>query len=618
MTTDIALVLFILAVTVVLFVSDRLRLDVVALLALLALVLSGIITPAEAAAGFGDTTVLLLAALFVVGEGLLQTGVAAALGRWLGQVAGTSEPRILALTMLVVAPMSAFISSTGAVAIMLPVVVAIAARAALSPSRLLIPLAYGALIGGMLTLIGTPPNLIASDALVAAGRPPLGFFSFTPVGLLVLVATLALLALAGRRLIPARVAPATVEGPGDGSPSQAELLAAYDAQAGLVRVCVGAGSPLAGVTVGESALRDRLGATVVAVHPWMARQRRHGEAIPAQADTPLAAGDLLDLLLPGAGGAPPAALEAQGLEPVGGAANGALAPELLAVEVALTPRSRFLGQTLRSLEVRKTYGVSVLGVQRLGEPLGGDIAGEPLRFGDTLLVAGAAKALAPIVAGQRFYGDFVIAAVPPALVQREPGLAPRAPVAIAITLVMLVAMAASWTAPMVAALAAALALVLTGCVRLGDLYQRMSWESLVLIGAMLPMATALSKTGGTDLIANALVGAIGPFGPLALMAGIFVLTAVFSQFISNTATAVLMMPIALASASAVGVAPEPLLVTAAIAASTAFSTPIASPVNTLVLKAGGYRFADYARAGLPLQAIVLLICLLIVPLLFPF
>jgi di/tricarboxylate transporter len=611
-TADIALVLGILAVTIVLFVSDRLRLDLVALLALLALTLTGILTPAEAAAGFGDTTVLLIAALFVVGEGLLQTGVAAALGRWLGRIAGTSEARILALTMLVVAPMSAFISSTGAVAIMLPVVVAVAGRAGLSPSRLLIPLAYGALIGGMLTLIGTPPNLIASDALVAAGRPPLGFFSLTPVGLLVLGAALALLVTLGRRLLPARVAAA--EEDAAGAPSQAELLAAYGVQDRLVRVRVGPGSSLAGSTVGESGLRQRFGATVIAARAWSPRRRRHGPATPAGPATPIAEGDLLDLQLPPVEDA--RLLDALGLEVQAGEAG--LDPELLVVEVALTPRSRFVGRTLRDMAVRKAYGVGVLGVQRLGQPLGGDFAGEELRFGDTLLAVGARQALAPLVEGQRFYGDFVVATVPAGLGREGGELTPRAPAAVAITLAMLVVMAGGWLSPMVAALAAALALVLSGCVRAGDLYRRMSWESLVLIGAMLPMATALSKTGGTALIADGLVVALGPFGPVALLAGIFVLTALFSQFISNTATAVLIMPIALASARGVGVAPEPLLVTAAIAASAAFATPIASPVNTLVLKAGGYRFADYARAGLPLQLLVLLICLLVVPLLFPF
>jgi di/tricarboxylate transporter len=617
-TTDIALVLLILAATIALFVSDRLRLDLVALLALLALTLTGIITPGQAAAGFGDTTVLLIAALFVVGEGLLQTGVAAAVGHWLERVAGTSELRIIITMMLVVTPMSAFISSTGAVAIMLPVVMTLAHRAGVSPSQVLIPLAYGALIGGMLTLIGTPPNLIASDALVAAGRPPLSFFSVTPVGVLVLAATLIVLVLVGRSLLPARAAaaPATLTDP---SPiSQSDLAAAYQVHDTLAHLRVRPTSSLVGVLLAESGLRERFSATVIATLVWSAKRQAHDPAVPARADTHIGAGDLLDLQVPhGQAERIAAELDLDLLPlPTG---EGQLNPELLMLEVALTPRSRYIGQTVRDLAVRREFGVTVLGIQRLGQTLGGDIAGVPLRFGDTLLAVGATKALAPLVGAQRYYGDFVVATVPRALErQMEPELTPRAAVAVVITLAMLVLMATGWVSAMVAALAAALALVLTGCVRVADVYGRISWESLILIGAMLPMATALSQTGGTALIASALVDTLGHFGPLVLLAGVFVLTALFSQFISNTATAVLMMPIALESARRIGIAPEPLLVTAAIAASAAFATPIASPVNTLVLRAGGYRFADYARVGVPLQAIVLLICLMVVPLLFPF
>ncbi len=616
MTVEIITVFAILGVTIALFISDRLRLDLVALLALMALTLSGLITPVEAAAGFGDTTLLLIAALFVVGEGLMQTGVAAALGRWLGRVAGTSERRILLAMLLLIAPTSAFISSTGAVAIMLPVVVSLANRAQISPSRLLIPLAYGALIGGMLTLIGTPPNLIASEALVGAGRAPLAFFSITPIGLLALLALLALLLAGGSRLIPARVAPGTATPDDQAAVSLRDLLISYGVRGTLARLRVTAASPLVGASLAESDLHQRYGVTVFASHPWSPERQAPGPAHPAYAETRIAAGDLLDVQR--VNGTLEQLATELALEPIALESKSNLDDELLILEIALTPRSRYLGRSVRDSAVRRTFGVSVLGVQRLGQNVTGDVMSEPLRFGDTLLVIGAAEALAPLARAQRFYNDFIIASVPAALERTDEGPGPRAPLAIAITLGMLVIMAAGWLHAMVAALLAALALVLTGCVRLGDLYQRISWESLILIGAMLPMATALNKTGGNALIAEGLVTILGGYGPLALMSGIFVLTTIFSQFISNTATAVLMMPIALASASQLGFAPEPLLVTAAIAASAAFATPIASPVNTIVLKAGGYSFADYARIGIPLQLIVLGICLLVVPRLFPF
>ncbi len=617
MTVEIAVVFAILAATIVLFVSDRLRLDVTAMLALMALVLSGILTPAEATAGFGDTTVLLIAALFVVGDGLLQTGVAEALGRWLGRIAGTSELRILVTTMLVVAPLSAFISSTGTVAIMLPVVVAVARRAGVSPSKLLIPMGYAALIGGMLTLIGTPPNIVASEALAAAGRAPFGFFSFTPIGALVLGVAVVFVAVVGRQLLPARVAPAAQGQPRSDQQPLSELIRAYGVEGALTRLRVPPGSPLVGRSIAESELTTRYGVTVLAIHAWPPERAQPGPAQPVTADTRFAAGDLLVVQLRDAQAGSLAALP--GLEPVPPATSVRPDAGLLLLEVALTPRSRYIGQSVIEADVRNQFGVNVLGVQRLGKLLDGDYAHTPLRFGDTLLVAGPAATLAPLVREQRYYGDFVIATVPEELAEAEAQqLAPRWPLAVVIVLLMLIVMATNLLPTVVAALLAALALVLTGCVRLSTVYTRMSWESLVLIAAMLPMATALQKTGGAELIATALVGSFGSLGPLALMGGVFLLTSVLSQFISNTATAVLIMPIALQAASRLGVAPEPLLMAAAIAASTAFATPVATPVNTLVLAPGGYRFADYARAGVPLQVLVLLLCLVVVPLLFPF
>lgn len=611
MTTEIWIVFGILAATIALFVSDKLRLDVTALLAMVALTLTGILTPAEAVAGFGDTTVILIAALFVVGEGLVQTGVAAALGRWLGLRAGTSELRILILTMIVVAPLSAFISSTGTVAILMPVVVSLALRARISPSKLLIPMAYAALIGGMLTLIGTPPNIVASDARLLAGRGPFDFFAFTPIGLCVLAVGISFMALVGRRLLPARapVAPPN----GNGAPSLAELISSYGLPGTLVRMRIGPASPLAGHTLTEVGMRRGYGATVIGVTPVAGGPER-----PVDATMRLSVGDQLLVQVPTIFRE---RLSAELDLPIlpDQALNGTLVRNLFLVEVALTPRSAFIGRTITERQIRTAYGVTVLAMQRLGTPFEGDLSSEPLRFGDTILVAGTAEALAPLLSEQRYFGDFVVAAVPRELEEHAAArIAPQAPLAIGIVLAMLVVMATGWLPTVTAALLAALALVLSRCVGLASVYRRMSWESLVLIAAMLPMATALQKTGGAALIAEGLASSLGSYGPLALLVGVFLLTSLFSQFISNTATAVLVMPIAAAAANQIGVSPDPLLMTAAIAASTAFATPIASPVNTLVLAPGNYRFADYARAGILLQVLVLVICALLVPWLFPF
>ncbi len=465
-------------------------------------------------------------------------------------------------------------------------------------------------------LIGTPPNIIASEARAGAGRGAFGFFSFTPIGVLVLGAAIVFVMTVGRRLLPSRVEPVRTPQRAD-QLSFEELAAAYRVQGALERLRVRPDSPLIGRTIAESRLAEDYGITVLAAHTWPPGAALPGPARPVNADTRLEAGDLLDVQMPPDQGPQPPTVPGLERAPLD---KGLPAHHDLAyLEVALTPRSRFISQTIVEADVRNRFGVSVLGVQRLGQVLDGDFANEPLRFGDTLLVAGPASTLAPVVRDQRYYGDFVVATVPPELeAQAGTPLSPRWPLAVAIVGAMLVVMVTNLLPTMIAAMLAALALVLSGCVRLATVYTRMSWESLVLIAAMLPMATALQNTGGAALIATVLVDSLGAFGPLALLAGVFLLTSLLSQFISNTATAVLVMPIALQASVGLGIAPEPLLMTAAIAASTAFATPVASPVNTLVLAPGGYRFTDYARVGVPLQVLAMLVCVAVVPLLFPF
>ncbi len=612
MTSEIIFVFCVLLSLIVLFIIDQIRIDLVAILGLLALMFGGILTPSEAVAGFGDTTVVLIASLMIVGDGLFQTGVAAWIGNKLGQIAGRSEPRILVILMTAVAVLSAFISSTGTVAIMLPVAVSLAQRAGISPARLLLPLAYAALIGGMLTLIGTPPNLIAAEALAATGRPPLGFFSFTPVGLTVLLTVTLTLVVLRHWLLPVRAITVTDD---KRSPTLAELAAEYRLTKGLAQVRVLADSPLAGQTLAETRLRSRYGITVVGIRRWPESRSEPSLPRAVTAATRILAGDLLDVIG-----------EREALEffcrqerAVIQSVSSQLpfGPDLHVIEVALTPRSRFEGKTIATAELRQLFGVTVLGVRRLGQPFSGDLAHEPLRFGDTLLVAGAPAQLEAIVRSQQTFGDLAIVAFPRDMVASDQPFSQRAWVAIAIMGVMLITMATGWFPIVTIALTAAVAMVLGGCVSLKDVYQRLNWESLVLIAAMLPMATALTKTGGATLIAEQLVAALGNFSPLTILAGIFIVTSVLSQFISNTATAVLIMPIALGVSEQLGLAPEPLLITAAIAASTAFATPVASPVNTLVLAPGGYRFIDYIRAGIPLQVLVLVVCLVVVPILFP-
>lgn len=612
MTPEIVTVLAILAATIALFVSDRIRLDVVAVLAVLALALTGLVTPQQAVAGFGATVVVLIAGLFVVGEGLFRTGIAFRVGDWLVDTAGTGEVRLLVLLMAVVAGLSAVMSSTGAVAIFIPVALRLAVKAGLAPGRLMMPLSLASLIGGMLTLIGTPPNLVVSTQLQRAGYEPFGFFDFTGPGLVVLAVGMVYMLTVGHRLLP-------------GGPEQAprragerRTLAALAEQYGiagkLVRLSLNPDSPLIGQTVAEAALRTGHGITVLGFES----AGRFGEsAAPALAQSRFRAGQVLFAVHSAEDMAELASTAAAlGLEvlPLEDRHHRVMARELGLADVLLTPESTLIGKTLKDTRFRHRHGLGVLAVQHKGQTVPGNFATRPLRFGDALLVGGGWKEIAALREARH---DFLVLRLPEEL--DEVAEAPdKAPHALIVTLLMLGLITFEIVPTVIAVLGAAAAMVLTGAVSGSGLYRAVNWQSLVLIAGMLPMATALENTGAMDMVVTGLVDSLGAVGPTALLAGLVVLTSVFSQVISNTATTVLVAPMAIGAAETLGISPYPLLMGVAIAASTAFSTPVASPVNTLVLGPGAYRFKDFVKVGVPLQGLVIVLTVVIVPLLFPF
>ncbi len=608
MSGELIFVFALLAVTVALFASDKVRLDLVAIGVVLALMLGGILTPREAVAGFGDPVVLLIAGLFVVGEGLFRTGVAQQVGLQLTRAAGSGETRLLVLLMITVAVLSAFMSSTGTVAIMIPVVLSLAARGDLSPSRLLLPVSIASLIGGMLTLIGTPPNLVVSEELKRAGLEPFNFFAFTPIGLAVLAVGIGFMVVVGTRLLPRRETAARAPRP---RKTLRDLAEEYGLAGQLHRLAIPEGSALGGRTIAEAQLRTRFGVTVVGI---VRQGRIAAPVMPALIDSRLEAGDTLITVAPEEAVARLA--EAEGLErPAWHDAAEAqdLARDLGVAEVLVAPESPLVGGTLKHHRFRERYGVSVLAARRGGRPLP-LVPGETmLGFGDTLLVGGGWEQIRVL---DRARDELIVLALPRELEGVAPARA-LAPVALAVVVGMLGLMTFEVLPAVTAVLLAATAMVVTGCVRMDEAYRSINWQSLVLIAGMLPMATALEQTGGMALIVDGLIGALGPYGPLVLMAGLFVITSVFSQFISNTATTVLLAPIAIGAAQGLGVSPYALAMTVAIAASTAFATPVASPVNTLVLGPGHYRFTDFVRIGVPLQALAMVVTLLAVPLLFP-
>lgn len=627
MTGEMLTVMLVLLGAVALFVSDRVRLDVVALLVILALTLTGSLTPAQALAGFADPLVVMIAALFVVSGALVQTGVADAFGRALGRLAGGGETRMVVAVMLATGLLSAFMSSTGTVAVMLPIVMAMAWRAGVSPSKLLIPTAYAALVGGMLTLIATPPNLVASQALEGAGRAPFGFFAFTPFGLGMLAVSVAFMATLGRRLLPAR-APAAPGAEARGDVPRESLTAVaerFGLPTSLARVVLPPGSPLVGRRLKELRWPERLGVQVLAVDTEPAaaaggaRSRRHlGRSKRIGPDTTLAAHDRLLLQGSPEALATVAARAGTEAEPVDGEelAEGVVPANLGFAEVLLPPRSSWIGKSLAELRFRERYGVQVVAVLRgpervtLGE---GEkrLAALRLRFGDTLLLQGPVKAVAEL---RRERHDAVVlseAGEPPEAPRRR-----KAPLVVVVLLAMLLVMTVGWVAPVVAVLLAVIALVLTGAISMEEAYRAVQWESVVLIAGMLPLATALELSGGVAYLADGVVALLGDSAPLVLLAGVYLVTTALGQLMSNTATAVLIAPIALRAALDLGVAPEPVMMMVALAAASSFCTPMASPVNTLVVGPGKYRFSDFVRVGLPMQALMLVVGLTLIPLLF--
>jgi di/tricarboxylate transporter len=591
---------------IALFFSGRVRLDLTAAAVIVALAVSGVLTPAEAVAGFGNPLVLLIAGLFVVSEGLYRTGIAAWVGVKIAGFASRSEARLIALLMPVVALLSAVMSSTGVVALFVPVVLSLAREASLPASRLLLPVAIASLIGGMLTLIGTPPNLVVSRALVDAGLPGFGFLDFVPIGATILLAGIAFMLLAGRRLLPAGRSGSA----GTRRRRLHEMADDHGIANELHRLQIAPGSPLIDRTVSEMALRREHGLTVIAVEQ---QGRLVNTLKPVLIETRLGAGDTLVVSAPAATVNRRAA--ALGLIDRGfpHGLQRRFRESFGVAEVLVPPESPLVGKTVYETSLRERQRLNLLSVRRGEGPLPVDFLTTRLQAGDVLLLAGAWNDIERLSGPRR---DLLLLELPEEVAERT-WHANQAGWAVAIVAGMLLLMVTQLTSNLVAVMLAAFAMVLTRCVSMDEAYRGMNWQTLVLIAGMLPLADALDKTGGGALIVGGLQGLFEDAGPGAILAGLFVLTSLLSQFISNTATTVLIAPIALNMAIGLGYDPTPFMMTVAIAASTAFATPVASPVNALVIAPGQYRAVDFLRVGLPLQLIALILTVLLVPWVFP-
>lgn len=612
------LTLLILAVAMILFFTEALRVDVVALGVVIALMVGGILTTEEALAGFSSTTVISIAALFVVGGAVFQTGLAAMIGDRILQIAGGNETRLLVVLMIAVAIMSAFISSTGVVALMLPAVVSLAHRAKIPPSRLLMPLSFSALVGGATTLIGTPPNIIASDALVAEGMAPFDFFSFTPMGLVLTGIGVVFMLTLGRWLLPDRrpkQRPQQMETP-------SELFALYRLPDNLYRLRVRPNSSLVGHPVNKLRLREDFGLTIVSItHRTNGNGKKAANPKPEISFHP-APTELIQvddvLVVQGEGnqvGRASAALNlaVQANEPI--QEGDVITNEVGIAEVLLRPRSTLLGKTLVDLSFGSTYNLTVLRLNRPGVNDDLDIKTTPLKFGDMLLVQGRWR---DIFALKELRHDFIVMGEPEAAEMGAFARQSKAMLTLIVMALMVLAIVFNIASLTLASMVAAGVLVLTGCVTADEAYESIDWKSIILIAGMLPMSTALVKVGLVEQVAAWFSATLGDMGPLAVLAGLFVLTVTFTQVLSNTVTAVLVVPVAFATAESLGVQPQAFLMGVAVAASMAFASPVASPVNTLVMTAGNYRFSDYFKVGAPLIVISLVVALIVLPLMWPF
>lgn len=602
---DIYITAAIIAVTVILFVWNRLPVVLIAMGVAMALWATGVLSLTAAMAGFGDPAVLFIAALFVVSSALERTGVTAWAGQQLIAKAGRdSRARLLLLTMLLVALLTALISVNGAVAALLPVVVVMAVRLKRAPSQLLMPLVFSAHAGSMLALTGTPVNVLVSNAAIEAGVGRFGFFEFTLVGVPLLLGTMAIIILFGQKLLPERSGPSM---PSDFSRHARTLVEQYGLTDGIFRLRLRRTSPYAGERPEAVDLAAYPGLTMMAIQqgdsggPLRRAVLLEGDHLLLRGEADEAARLAADMHLAFRQAEAAADLEETLFNRQSGLA-----------EVMIPPRSAMIGQTVFPGMITESGDLIIIAVQRSGTDVGPQ--GTALEAGDTLLLQGTWKAL-----DIQLTDPEVLVVNSPDVVRRQAvPLGVGAKQAIIILLAMVAMLATGIVPAVIAGLLAVFALVLTSVMTVEQSYRAIDWTTVILVAAMMPLSTAMQQTGAAQLMAEHLVRLVGDAGPYALLAGLFLLTAIMGQLISNTATALIVIPISVAAATSIGVSPQPVLMSVGVAAAAAFLTPIATPTNLMVMGPGGYAFGDYWKLGLPLLIWFFVVSVFLVPLIWPF
>ena len=630
---SMTITLIILIITVAMFIWGRVRADIVALTALAALLVLGILTPAEALAGFSSPIVIMMIGLFVVGGAIMQTGLAKLTGNKLMALSRGNETVTFLLVMLVTSFIGAFVSNTGTVALMMPIIMSLAAGSGMQSSRFLMPLAFAGSLGGMLTLIGTPPNLVIDEVLTEAGFKPLAFFSFFPVGIIVIAIGIIVLMPLSKIFLSKKQNGKKK----NNRKSLDDLVDEYQLLDNLHRYIVpskrtaaaidenGQMMDIVGKTLKDLSIQKKYGVSIIEIRNE--KKSRLGlvkdvNQNMAKSSSTIAVHDTLFIM----GDEEKIERFAQDYDLRKMKDVKIDFYDLGLTEIVVMPTSNFAGLRIGDANLRKRFGINVLGVKRGGSSSDGKVGKEyitdnliatRLHVGDMLLVQGEWTNLAHLTADTT---NWVVLDQPEKTADKVL-LDYKAPVAAAIMLLMIAMMVFDFipVAPVTAVIIAGLLTVFAGCFRnVEAAYKTINWESIVLIAAMMPMSTALEKTGASALVSQGLVDSLGSMGPTALLAGIYFTTSLMTMFISNTATAVLMAPIALVAAQQVGVSPYSFLFAVTLGASMCFASPFSTPPNALVMKAGGYTFMDYVKVGLPLQIIIGVVMTFVLPLLFPY
>lgn len=612
----IYLMLTILVITIALFVWGKFTPDIVALLSMISLFLTGILDASETLSGFSNPTVIMIAALFIIGEGLSQTGWTALAGRKFVEWAGKSIPKLLVIVSLGAGVLSGFVSNTGTVATLMPLTISSAWSIGTLPSKMLMPVAFGSNTGGLLTLTGTPPNIIASNALVESGYEGFSFFEFGLIGLPLLIIALIYFRYIGYRLLPKNK---TNNKPVDIETTFHKWIEAYRIDGDYYRLRIRSVSPLIDTKIGIWDFEKDYGISILRLkrrHPSPLKGisqfvefpdnktfLRYHDIITVKGSTE----NINKLMIKFRLGLLP-------LEPVTDELkNNLINQEVGMTEVIVNPNSILVGRKYKLGDYFKRFGIQLLAASRNNKPLTEKEI--TVKVGDSFLLRGSWEDIESL---KEQHENLVICGSPEGMAKNVDNLNSKSYIALGALVLMIGLLVFKVVPGSMAALICAGIVLLTGCVPMSKAYKGISWTSVVMIAAMIPMGIALQKTGTAQLVANALVTYLGSISPVMLLGGIFLLTTTFSQVINNSATAVLMAPIAILAASSLGVSPEPFMIVVAISASTAFLTPVGTTTNAMVMSAGGYKFMDYLKVGAPLLLVFFIVSLVLVPIFWPF